>query len=38
VPASVYAVQKYVDWLKAYVPPAAAGVVFGQASLVPAQD
>ena len=36
-PASVYAVQKYVDWLKAYAPPAAAGMVFGEAGPVPAQ-
>ena len=36
-PAAVFAVQKYVDWLKAYAPPAAAGMVFGEAGPVPAQ-
>lgn len=36
-PASVFAVQKYVDWLHAYAPPAAAGMVFGEAGPVPAQ-
>ncbi|MCL5775913.1 ABC transporter substrate-binding protein [Limibaculum sp. FT325] len=36
-PAAVYAVQKYVDWLKQYAPPSAAGMVFGEAGPVPAQ-
>jgi glycerol transport system substrate-binding protein len=36
-PAAVYSVQKYIDWLKAYAPPAAAGMVFGEAGPVPAQ-
>ncbi len=36
-PAAVYAVQKYVDWLKEYAPPQAAGMVFSEAGPVPAQ-
>ena len=36
-PASVYAVTKYIDWLKKYAPPAAEGMVFGEAGPVPAQ-
>ena len=36
-PASVYAIQKYIDWLQAYAPPEAAGMVFGEAGPVPAQ-
>jgi len=36
-PASVYAVQKYIDWLKAYAPPEAPGMVFSEAGPVPAQ-
>lgn len=36
-PAAVYAVRKYVDWLQAYAPPAAAGMVFGEAGPVPSQ-
>src|SRR3546814_3227945 len=36
-PAAVYAVEKYVDWLKNYAPPAAAGMVFSEAGPVPAQ-
>ncbi len=36
-PAAVYAVQKYIDWLKKYAPPAAAGMVFSEAGPVPAQ-
>ena len=35
--AAVYAIQKYVDWLGKYAPPAAAGMVFGEAGPVPAQ-
>jgi glycerol transport system substrate-binding protein len=36
-PAAVYAIEKYVDWLKKYAPPQAAGMVFGEAGPVPAQ-
>ncbi|MEO1193782.1 MAG: ABC transporter substrate-binding protein [Pseudomonadota bacterium] len=36
-PAAVYSVSKYIDWLKAYAPPAAAGMTFGEAGPVPAQ-
>lgn len=36
-PASVYALQKYIDWLKAYAPPEAAGMTFSEAGPVPAQ-
>ncbi len=36
-PAAVYSVSRYIDWLKAYAPPAAAGMVFGEAGPVPAQ-
>ncbi|MBK0400232.1 carbohydrate ABC transporter substrate-binding protein [Limibaculum sp. M0105] len=36
-PAAVYGVEKYVDWLKNYAPPSAAGMVFGEAGPVPAQ-
>ncbi len=36
-PAAVYALQKYVDWLKKYAPPAASGMVFSEAGPVPAQ-
>ncbi len=36
-PVSVYAVSKYVDWLKNYAPPAAQGMTFGEAGPVPAQ-
>jgi len=36
-PAAVYAVQKYLDWLKNYAPPAAEGMTFGEAGPVPAQ-
>jgi glycerol transport system substrate-binding protein len=35
--AAVYAITKYIDWLKNYAPPAAAGMVFGEAGPVPAQ-
>jgi glycerol transport system substrate-binding protein len=35
--AAVYAVTKAIDWLKAYSPPEAAGMVFGEAGPVPAQ-
>jgi glycerol transport system substrate-binding protein len=36
-PASVYAVSKYVDWLKKYAPPQAAGMTFSESGPVPAQ-
>ena len=36
-PAAVYSVEKYVDWLKKYAPPNAAGMVFSEAGPVPAQ-
>jgi glycerol transport system substrate-binding protein len=36
-PASVYALQKYIDWLKAYAPPQAPGMTFSEAGPVPAQ-
>lgn len=36
-PSAVYAITKYVDWLKKYAPPAAAGMVFSEAGPVPAQ-
>ncbi|GJD49894.1 hypothetical protein OPKNFCMD_2630 [Methylobacterium crusticola] len=36
-PASVYAVAKYVDWLKKYAPPQAAGMTFSESGPVPAQ-
>src|SRR3546814_8512423 len=36
-PAAGYAVEKYVDGLKNYAPPAAAGMVFSEAGPVPAQ-
>ena len=36
-PAAVYALEKYVEWLKKYAPPAAAGMVFSEAGPVPAQ-
>jgi glycerol transport system substrate-binding protein len=36
-PAAVYAVTKYVDWLKKYAPPQAAGMTFSESGPVPAQ-
>ena len=36
-PAAVYALTKYVEWLKKYAPPEAAGMVFSEAGPVPAQ-
>ncbi|WP_433512011.1 ABC transporter substrate-binding protein [Nonomuraea sp. CA-143628] len=36
-PASVYALTKYVDWLKKYAPKEAAGMNFSEAGPVPAQ-
>jgi len=36
-PAAVYALTKYVDWLKAYAPPEAGGMTFSESGPVPAQ-
>ncbi|MBB4284552.1 ABC transporter substrate-binding protein [Roseospira goensis] len=36
-PAAVFALTKYIDWLKAYAPPEAAGMTFSEAGPVPAQ-
>ena len=36
-PAAVYALQKYIDWLKRYAPPQAGGMTFSEAGPVPAQ-
>jgi glycerol transport system substrate-binding protein len=36
-PAAVYALQKYIDWLKAYAPPEASGMTFSEAGPVPGQ-
>ncbi len=36
-PAAVFALQRYIDWLKAYAPPEAAGMTFSEAGPVPAQ-
>jgi glycerol transport system substrate-binding protein len=36
-PAAVYALTKYIDWMKKYAPPQAIGMTFGEAGPVPAQ-
>jgi glycerol transport system substrate-binding protein len=36
-PASVYAIQKYLDWIKAYAPQEAQGMTFSESGPVPAQ-
>lgn len=36
-PAAVYALSKYVDWMKKYAPPQATGMTFSEAGPVPAQ-
>jgi len=36
-PAAVYALTKYVDWVKKYAPPQALGMTFSEAGPVPAQ-
>ncbi len=36
-PAAVYALTKYVDWMKKYAPPQANGMTFSEAGPVPAQ-
>ena len=35
--AAVYAITKYLDWLKAYAPPEAQGMTFSESGPVPAQ-
>ncbi len=36
-PAAVYALTKYVDWMKKYAPPQATGMTFSEAGPVPGQ-
>jgi glycerol transport system substrate-binding protein len=36
-PPAVYALTKYIDWMKKYAPPQAMGMTFGEAGPVPAQ-
>jgi len=36
-PAAVFALTKYIEWLKKYAPPEAAGMTFSEAGPVPAQ-
>ena len=36
-PPAVYALTKYIDWLKKYAPPEAPGMTFSEAGPVPAQ-
>jgi len=36
-PAAVYSITKYLEWLKAYAPPEAQGMTFGESGPVPAQ-
>jgi glycerol transport system substrate-binding protein len=36
-PAAVYALTKYIEWMKKYAPPNALGMTFGEAGPVPAQ-
>jgi glycerol transport system substrate-binding protein len=36
-PAAVYSLRKYIEWLKEYAPPEAAGMTFSEAGPVPAQ-
>ncbi len=36
-PAAVYALEKYMEWLKRFAPPEAAGMTFSEAGPVPAQ-
>ncbi len=35
--AAVYAIEKYVQWLNDYAPPAAAGMTFSESGPIPAQ-
>jgi len=36
-PAAVYALTKYVDWMKKYAPPEATGMTFSESGPVPSQ-
>ncbi|MFQ6548195.1 ABC transporter substrate-binding protein [Aestuariibius sp. 2305UL40-4] len=36
-PAAVYAIEKYVQWLNDYAPPAAAGMTFSESGPIPSQ-
>jgi glycerol transport system substrate-binding protein len=36
-PAAVYALRKYIEWLKKYAPPEAPGMTFSEAGPVPGQ-
>ena len=36
-PAAVYALTKYIDWMKKYAPPAANGMTFSESGPVPGQ-
>jgi glycerol transport system substrate-binding protein len=36
-PAAVYALDRYIDWLKRFAPPEAQGMTFSEAGPVPAQ-
>lgn len=36
-PAAVYSIQKYLDWMKSYAPPAAQGMTFSESGPIPAQ-
>ena len=36
-PAAVYAITKYIEWLKKYAPPQAHGMTFSESGPVPAQ-
>ena len=36
-PAAVYALGRYIDWLKRFAPPEASGMTFSEAGPVPAQ-
>ena len=36
-PAAVYALSRYMDWLKRFAPPESAGMTFSEAGPVPAQ-
>lgn len=36
-PASVYSIEKYLEWLKKFAPPEAQGMTFSESGPVPAQ-
>ena len=36
-PASVYSIEKYIKWLKAFAPPEAQGMTFGESAAMPGQ-